>query len=122
MWSIARGGNMGRDTGSVWAAAKDGWRGILCTEMDPSPMVETVVSRECPWENGQKARRPGCSQPLGSLASSPALSCTHCQAQHGPLSHSRGSCPELVAFWPQEEISARRLLQGPRVTASQVEC
>lgn len=70
VWSIARGGNMGRDTGSVWAAAKDGWRGILCTEMDPSPVVETVGAMQASVENG-KARRPGCSQPLGLPRSSP---------------------------------------------------
>lgn len=117
----ARGGSE-ETQGSVWAATKDGWRGILCTEMDPSPMVEAVASCEWPWENGQKARRPGCSRPSGSLTSSAALSCTHCRAQHGPLSHSQGSCPELVAFRPQEEISAGCLLQGPRVTVSRVEC
>lgn len=91
---------MGRDTGSVWAAAKDGWRGILCTEMDP------ITNGGSLWchvnvrgRTGKRARRPGCSQPLGHSASSPALfPAPHCQAQHGPLSHSRGSCPGLVAL------------------------
>lgn len=120
VWSIARGVGTWEDGVSV--GCSKGWvERILCTEMDPSPVVETVVSCECPWENGQKARRPGCSQPLGSLSPPPLPF----PAPTAKL--SMASCPipgAVVQSWwpsgPRRKSLPGRLLQGPRVTASQV--